>query len=101
MSIKRYRNTNLYTTHAGATVVTLHTTDIVRAGSHYVTLNSGGWHSYTTKKRMNEAMREFGHRIDIYQRNHEWFVSTPAGEFEYFDGITIDRSNGQPVMGVV
>jgi hypothetical protein len=50
-------------------VVRLHNTYIVQFHSDgRVTLHTGGWHTVTTKDRINEFITG-----RVYQRNHEWF----------------------------
>ncbi len=56
-------------------------------------LDSGGWRTSTTKKRMNKYIdREFS----VVQKHNEWFVKTPKGEFPFEDGMEI-KANGQVV----
>ncbi len=67
--------------------VRLHRTYVViyKVGGDII-LNSGGWHSVTTKQRINQLLPEgFG----LYSKRYEWFLSTPEGEEEFFDGMTI------------
>lgn len=67
----------------GTKVVTIHTDDSV-------TLNSGGYHTSTTKKRINQYSP-----MRVYQKNYEWFLGdgTP---FE--DGMIVtDKWIVQPI----
>lgn len=41
--------------------------------SHRVKLETGGHKSVTTKRRMNQALRNVG--VVVWQRNFEWWVS--------------------------
>ena len=66
-----------------------HQTKVVR-WSHedrQVILNSGGFHSATTKTRMNEVSREYGLGFSVYQENFDWYVRLP-------DGSTVDFEDG-------
>ena len=54
-----------------------------------VVLNSNGWHTHTTKQRMNQYA---GSGICVYQKDFEWFVTVNGKTFDYFDGIVIDPS---------
>jgi len=57
----------------------------------YVILNSGGWRTATTKRRMNQCLRSVGlNNIRVFQKDFEWFVSTPQGDFEFFDGMRFE-----------
>lgn len=72
----------------GRAVVRYHATDVVVAGSGgTVTLNSGGWRTATTKRRINAFLPEGWH---LYQHRHEWFLRAPDGrEVPFADGITL------------
>jgi hypothetical protein len=54
--------------------VTYVSTRIVSWDGQTVTLNSGGWQTVTTKRKMVQAATQFGLGYTVYQRNHEWFV---------------------------
>ena len=40
-----------------------------------VLLNTGGWHTATTKTRMNQTSNEFELGYHVYQKDFEWFIS--------------------------
>jgi hypothetical protein len=64
-----------------------HSTEIVtyyENGS--VRLSSGGWQTSTTKERMN-AFTPKG--ISVWQQLGCWYVTTPAGVFEFEDGMVV------------
>lgn len=68
--------------------VTYTHTNIVQWSDGVVTLDSGGWETVTTKRKMNQASNQFGLGFSVYQRNHKWFVDTPDEKgIEFFDGI--------------
>ena len=48
-----------------------------------ITLNTGGWDTYTTKKRMNQCLEEFGFAAKVYQKNFNWFCSYQGRELEF------------------
>ena len=55
--------------------LTYHTTMICEALPDGKTrLNSGGWRTRTTKKKMNQYAEMMGRPWRVYQRNHEWIV---------------------------
>lgn len=49
------------------------------------TVSSGGWRTVTSKQRLN-ALLPAGYRVN--QRNFEWFIDTPEGEYDFCDGDT-------------
>jgi hypothetical protein len=55
--------------------VVYHETLIVEATPNTVTLDTGGWRSVTTKRKMNQAARQFGLGYGVHQRKGEWYVS--------------------------
>jgi hypothetical protein len=66
-------------------------TKIVNWRDKRITLNSDGWQTVTTKRKMNQASHQFGLGFGVYQRKGKWYVTTPKGEeVTYFDGISFD-----------
>jgi len=64
-----------------------HYTDVVVYTPDHMVLNTGGWETVTTKRRMNDAISGY-----IYQKNWIWYVvDRQTGEhIRFFDGIRID-----------
>jgi hypothetical protein len=63
------------------------TTVVLLTPDGVMTLNTGGWRTPTTKKRINEYL-PFGYRV--FQKDYKWFLSLPSGEFAPFeDGMKI------------
>ena len=76
-------------------MVTYHNTVVVKVtNNRYVTLNTGGWYSDTTKRRMNQASRQYGLRFHVYQVDYAWYVSIKDDIQPYYDGIVIDVEEG-------
>ena len=73
--------------------IKLHYTDVVtihQDGTY--TLQTGGWHTVTTKARINEYAP-----CRVWQKDFEWFV---GDKHEFFDGMRVDAT-GQPVETTV
>ena len=67
-------------------------TKLVRWSEGMAILNSDGWQTVTSKRKMNRASHQFGLGFGVYQRDHVWYVDTPQGAtVEYFDGMEINR----------
>ena len=91
-----------FTGHEVATTVspsgvTYHQTEVVRYhGGNEFTLDSGGWRTVTTKRRMNQAAQHWGRGFRVYQKAGEWFVSIFAADdgrdFQFRDGMTVHAS---------
>jgi hypothetical protein len=64
-------NTYAYILLDGSVAIELHGTKVVTIHpDDSVTLNSGGYHTSTTKKRINQYSP-----VRVYQKNYEWFLS--------------------------
>tara|TARA_R110000824_G_scaffold18816_1_gene73898 strand:- start:27 stop:287 length:261 start_codon:yes stop_codon:yes gene_type:complete len=79
----------------GTISVYLHGTKIVtskpRIGTfgELITLNSGGYRTATTKRRMNEVAKEYYNAgFKVYQKNFDWYVDTDKGTLKFEDGIS-------------
>jgi hypothetical protein len=85
--------TILRRTEDGSIAVKYHDTDVViyhEDGS--ITLNSGGWKTQTTKRRMNDYTEDIGG--DVYADKGVWYIGEFWGRFGkghvYQDGMTIN-----------
>jgi hypothetical protein len=75
-------------------VVRLYQTDIVVLSEEGVRLSTNGWTTVTTKTAMNNALRQFGTELSVYQRKGLWFVSFGNGVSKPFvDGMNIAIKN--------
>lgn len=85
--------TTVATDRAGITRVTYHKTAIVAVdrAEGTVTLDSGGWRTYTTKLKMNQAAENLSLPFDVIQRNGIWLVYTPDSDVPtpFEDGMVI------------
>ena len=64
-------NTYAYIEYDGSVAIELHGTKVVVFSPNgMVKLNSGGYHTHTTKKRINQYSP-----VKVYQKNFEWFLS--------------------------
>lgn len=75
------------------TFVRYHDTDVVYFDSLWITLNTGGFKTATTKRRMNQSAMRFGLGFNVYQRDYRWYVDTPQGHTAEFTGerVTFPR----------
>jgi len=78
----------------GNTLITYQATVIVKFSRDTVTLNSGGWDTVTTKRKMNQASYQFNLGYSVTQREFKWFVTLPSGKTVTFvDGMTFKRED--------
>jgi len=77
----------------GAATVRYWNTDVVTdEGSvkgAWCTLNHGGWKTATTKKRMNQAAKQFGLCYQVFQSKFDWFVQNTK------TGLVVPYGDGQ------
>ena len=73
--------------------VTYHQTTIVEWTPETITLRTGGHHTVTTKKKMNQAADQFHLRFSVVQRRGTWWVDDGSGEVPFHDGIVLRRAS--------
>jgi hypothetical protein len=89
--------TTVKTDADGVIRITYWSTPVVTVDGDYVTLRAGGWHTVTTKARMNQASHQFNLGYSVFQKNYEWFVTMPDGDVvPYWDGITFPKRGASP-----
>jgi hypothetical protein len=70
----------------GSVGIMLHSTYVVKIHpDKSATLNSGGWHTPTTKDRINQYSP-----VRVYQRKGQWYLE--SGD-EYEDGVVVADNN--------
>lgn len=78
----------------GNTVLTYHNTKVVVWNDQFITLNSGGYQTNTTKLRMNQAAQVHNLGYSIAQTKGQWHVYTNHQwdhPMPFFDGMILDR----------
>ncbi len=75
----------------GDTIVRLYGTNIVRHFHNGKTmLDSGGYLTSTTKRRINQVSQTWALGFAVYQKNYQWYVVLPDNSIvKFFDGIVI------------
>ena len=82
-------NTEVCITGNTATVY-LHNNHIATVQPDKVTLYDGGWRSNTTKSRLNAILDGISYGLGgVFQKNCEWFVTTPLGSQPFDSGFEI------------
>ena len=59
-----------------------------------IVLDSGGYQTYTTKSHMNSVLPP---GVQVYQRQHDWYVQTPEGERGFTDGMILTGYASNPM----
>lgn len=69
--------------------VRYHATQVVYADENCIILDTGGWFTPTTKRRMNEASEEFGLGYRVYAKKGTWFVDYKNETFKFHNNVRI------------
>jgi hypothetical protein len=76
----------------GGKSIVLHSTEVVHFDREKIILNTGGWKTATTKKRMNQASAEFDLGYHVYQADQEWFVDYRGEVYPFVDNkVVLER----------
>ena len=69
----------------GTVHVLYHDTVILkRSNDGNVVLNTGGYKTSTTKRRMNQASELYDLGFEVYQRDYEWYVKNANGNVQHY-----------------
>ena len=56
-------------------------------------ISSAGWHTNTTKSRLNALLYEFNTGIRVFQKDFDWYVSDFIGKtVDFYDGLLVYKS---------
>ena len=83
-------HTSVYT-EDGYTRVVYHFTCVVKFNQNKIILNSGGWHTQTTKNRMNQASNQYNLGYRVYQKDFTWYVDYKGQTIEFYDHMELER----------
>lgn len=73
------------------TCVKYHDTIVVRWNPFKIILDSGGWNTVTTKRRMNQTANEFHLGFGVYQSKGDWYVTWKGETLDFTDGMELIR----------
>ena len=89
-------------------IVTLHSTEIVKFRQEggfieEIQLDTGGYNTVTTRRRMNEVSQAYGLGFKVYQKKHQLYVAYRGNDFEFATRWVIAYGTGElaaqaPVM---
>lgn len=93
--MQKFKKLNTHVFYDPATLTTevkLYNTTIVKFTEASITLNTGGFETVTTRRRMNQVSEFFNLDYYVYQRKNVWWVSHKHAASQKFSGsITLDR----------
>jgi len=75
----------------GDTVVKLYETNVVRFNEKRIVLNSGGYETATTKRRMMQTSNQYDLGFSVYVVKKQWFVDFKGKTIPFEDGMVLER----------
>ena len=86
-----------YNSNTNCSTVVLHRTAIAvyDHNTQALKLNTGGWHSVTTKSRLNAILQELIGCASVFQKNFNWFLSYNNSTHNFNDGMIL--CNGEVI----
>ena len=87
-------NTNTqvnYNSNTDCSAVYLHGNQIatVDHNTNALKLSSCGWHSVTTKSRLNAILQEVMYGASVYQKAFDWYLSYNNQTVDFWDGMIL------------
>lgn len=77
-------------------IVTYQSTQIVKFNSERIVLNFGGWDSVTTRRKMNQASKQYDLGFSVYRKKGETYISFMGKTVEYSGhALELHRLNGE------
>ena len=82
-----------YNSNTDCSTIVLHRTAIAvyDHNTQALKLNTGGWHSNTTKSRLNALLSEFKYGCKVFQKNFDWYLSTVNQTVDFWDGMILSQ----------
>ena len=80
--LNRARGTRVFTLR-DEVVVRYHWTEVVKCNKDVIILNTGGYHTQTTKRRMNQASDVFGLGFRVYQEDYMFYVDHKGKTYKF------------------
>ncbi len=92
--LSRYETQAYHDPDTGCGVVIYRGTPIVSWTPDQIFLNTGGWQTVTTKRKMNQAANQFGLGFSVHQHKHQWYVTGPDGVETIYGGDSVINPDG-------
>ena len=80
-----------YNSNTNCSTVVLHRTAIAvyDHNTQALKLNTGGWHSNTTKSRLNAILDQVMYGARVYQKAFDWYLSYNNQTHDFNDGMIL------------
>ena len=84
-----------YNNNTNCSTVVLHRTAIAvyDHNTQAIKLNTGGWHSNTTKSRLNAILQGLVSGVRVFQKNFDWYLSTNNQTVDFWDGMILTHNH--------
>tara|TARA_B100000945_G_scaffold106106_1_gene84024 strand:+ start:381 stop:722 length:342 start_codon:yes stop_codon:yes gene_type:complete len=84
-----------YNNNTNCSTVVLHRTAIAvyDHNTQALKLNTGGWHSNTTKSRLNAILQGLVSGVRVFQKNFDWYLSTNNQTVDFWDGMILTHNH--------
>jgi len=73
------------------TKIIYHDTCIVKFNHEKIILNSGGWRTATTKRRMNQISNVYKLGYRVYQHDFTWYIKFHDSILKFYDNMELVR----------
>ena len=83
-----------YNNNTNCSTVVLHRTAIAvyDHNTQAIKLNTGGWHSNTTKSRLNAILQGLVSGVRVFQKDFDWYLSTNNQTVDFWDGMILRQN---------
>ena len=80
-----------YNSNTNCSTVVLHKTAIAvyDHNTQALKLNTGGWHSVTTKSRLNAILQGLIVGASVFQKNFDWYLNYNNQTVDFWDGMIL------------
>ena len=86
-----------YNESTNCSTIVLHRTAIAvyDHNTQALKLNTGGWHSFTTKSRLNAILDELIYGAKVFQKNFDWYLSYNNQTVDFWDNMILTQGGIQ------
>jgi hypothetical protein len=89
--MKITKNNTKIETKNDRVIVKLHKTNIVAFNRDVICLNTGGYNTVTTRKRMNEVSKAYDLGYKVFQQEGKLYVNDGKEDIRFFEYCEIER----------
>ena len=83
--------TTVFIDEQGYTCIKYHNTVVVKFKGNKIRLDSAGFRTATTKRRMNQASKKYNLGFSVFQNQKKWYVENECGVKEFYDYMTLQK----------